>query len=266
DAAFVAWSYRSGHDAQLRIATDAPDLRVQFFRSGPEFVDTKHSNVMHGETVTGPIDVAWRWTNRPHPLPIRLPTAPSGLYFAKLPAPDGRVGYAPFVIRTDEPGSFSRVAVVMPTNTWEAYNFYDADGNGWGDTWYAGPLAGPAVLRIGTHRPFLDRGVPPHFHEYDLGFLHWVSWSGRRVEYLTDPDIARFGTGKRLRKSYDVVWFPGHEEYVTSREYRVVRGFRNHGGSLAFLSANNFYWRVVADSGTLRRTRPWRDLGHPEAG
>ena len=31
----------------------------------------------------------------------------------------------------------ARVAVAMPTSTWGAYNFYDADGDGWGDTWYA---------------------------------------------------------------------------------------------------------------------------------
>ena len=32
----------------------------------------------------------------------------------------------------------TRVAVVVPTNTWQAYNFRDADGDGWGDTWYQG--------------------------------------------------------------------------------------------------------------------------------
>jgi hypothetical protein len=31
----------------------------------------------------------------------------------------------------------SRVAVVMPTNTWQAYNFRDDDGDGIPNTWYA---------------------------------------------------------------------------------------------------------------------------------
>lgn len=32
-----------------------------------------------------------------------------------------------------------------------------------------------------------------------------------------------------------------------------------------FLSANNFYWQVIRQGGVLTRTRPWRDLGRPEA-
>jgi len=265
DAGFLEPSYPAGADAQLRIATDAPSLEVHFVRSGPEFGATRSSDIMHGERVSQPLDVVWHWTNRPHILAIRLPDIPSGFYYAKLTAPDGRIGYAPFIIRPVPLGSVARVAVVLPTNTWQAYNFYDADGNGWGDTWYAGPQAHPAVLRIGLQRPYLNRGVPPYFRTYDLGFLHWLAWSGREVEYVADPDLARLRTGERLRRAYDLVIFPGHEEYVTGRVYRIVRSFRDLGGSLAFLSADNFYWRVAARSHTLRRTRPWRELGRPEA-
>ena len=53
-----------------------------------------------------------------------------------------------------------RVAVVLPTRTWQAYNFRDADGDGIGDTWYA-TRGRPGHRRL--HRPFLNRGVPPHF-------------------------------------------------------------------------------------------------------
>ena len=34
---------------------------------------------------------------------------------------------------------------------------------------------------------------------------------------------------------------------------------------LAFLSANNFFWEVLRERGTLRRTRLWRESGRPEA-
>ena len=49
--------------------------------------------------------------------------------------------------------------VVLPTNTWEAYNLRDVDGNGVGDTWYANS----SIPSVDLTRPFLDRGVPPHF-------------------------------------------------------------------------------------------------------
>src|SRR5262249_42534980 len=40
---------------------------------------------------------------------------------------------------------------------------------------------------------------------------------------------------------------------------------RNLGGNLAFLSANNFYWRIVKSGPVMTRTHQWRMLGRPEA-
>ena len=51
-------------------------------------------------------------------------------------AADGRVGFAPFVVRPRSLGEH-RVAVVLPTLTWQAYNLRDDDGDGKGDSWYA---------------------------------------------------------------------------------------------------------------------------------
>ena len=53
-------------------------------------------------------------------------------------------------------------------------------------------------------------------------------------------------------------------EYTT-HEYDVVTAFRNLGGNLMFLSANNFFWRVVKSGQVMHRTNHWRDLGRPEA-
>ena len=89
---------------------------------------------------------------------------PTGVYTVRLTAKDGRVGFAPFVVRPKTLGA-SRQAVVVPTNTWQAYNFYDADGDGFGDTWYAGGNP-PVVL----NRPYRERGVPPRFHRYDAPY------------------------------------------------------------------------------------------------
>ena len=185
---------------------------------------------------------------------------PSGVYFARLTAPDGRVGYAPFVLRPERLG-LNRVAVVLPTSTWQAYNFYDDDGDGWGNTWYAG--APNTTVKLG--RPFLRRGVIPFYRRYDLGFLHWLAWTGKAVDYLADSDLAAVPTGDDLAIAYDLVVFPGHTEYVTEHLFDVVERYRDVGGNLAFLSANNLFWRVVDDRGTLRRVGLWRHLGRPES-
>ena len=59
--------------------------------------------------------------------------------------------------------------------------------------------------------------------------------------------------------------FPGHHEYVTQNEYGTVERFRDLGGSLAWLSANNFFWKVVRHGPLVERVAQWRLLGRPEA-
>jgi N,N-dimethylformamidase beta subunit-like, C-terminal len=266
DAAFRSESYRPGQFAALGIETDATELELQLFRSGTEWQATRGPNVMEGTPVTEARTIAWHWRSRRHFLRTFIPgRLESGLYFARLTGSDGRVGFAPFVLRPRRLGQSARVAVVLPTSTWQAYNFRDVAGNGWGDTWYAGPPSHPATLRVHLGRPFLNRGVPYHFRNYDLDFLHWLFWRRHDIEYLADSDLGRFVSGKQLRKVYTLIVFPGHTEYVTGRVYRNVRRFRDLGGHLIFLSANNFYWRIVRRGRTLERSGRWRDLGRPEA-
>jgi len=52
---------------------------------------------------------------------------------------------------------------------------------------------------------------------------------------------------------------------VTSHEYTAVTQFRNLGGNLMFLSANNFFWKIVKHGPVMTRVAKWRDLGRPEA-
>jgi hypothetical protein len=188
---------------------------------------------------------------------IRIGSWASGLYAARVRT-RGQTVYAPFVVRPGRLGE-SRVAVVLPTNTWAAYNFRDANGDGVGDTWYADPH-----LSVELDRPFADHGVPPHFAQYDLLFLRWLARTGKQVDFLTDDDLERV-SAPELSHAYDAIVFSGHHEYVTRHEYDVTEAYRNRGGNLMFLSANNFFYKVVRTGTTLHRVGRWRDLGRPEA-
>jgi N,N-dimethylformamidase beta subunit-like protein len=253
EAAFAAESYRPDEHAALSIWGNPRRVTVDLFRTGPERVRTRGNDEMQGVAVPA---AAVHSDGRQ--LTVRVGNWPTGLYFARVRA-GGQVAYAPFVVRPRRLGEH-RVAVVMPTLTWQAYNFRDDDGDGAADTWYADRRR--HVVRVA--RPHLNHGVPMRFRVYELPFLHWLAWSKRDVDYLAQTDLEHT-SGGMLRRRYDLIVFPGHHEYVTSREYDAVTRFRDLGGNLMFLSANNFFWKVERRGNTLHRIGMWRDLGRPEA-
>jgi hypothetical protein len=258
EAAFPRESYAPGARASLVIFSRARGLTVQILQSGPEHARTKGYNEMQGVLLTRPVSIG---SSSGHlVVPVEIGNWASGLYFAKLTAADGRIGFAPFVLRPRRLGEH-RIAVVLPTMTWQAYNLRDDTGDGKGDTWYAD--WNQHFARLG--RPFLNRGVPYNFRRYDLPFLHWLARSGRNVDFLSDADLDSAPSARALAQAYDLIVFPGHHEYVTTREYDVIEGYRDLGGNLAFLSANNFFWRIVMHGSVMQKTEQWRDLDRPEA-
>ena len=263
DAAFTKRSYAPGESAVLQLATDARSLRLQVFAyqspGRPSEQDVKTS----GLAKTDAVGVDWSGHHdRPGLLRVvRAGDWPSGLYFLRATSADGRVGYAPFIVRPRKLGTH-RVAIVLSTNTWAAYNFEDADGDGWGDSWYVSARHRSVALQ----RPFLDFGVPFRFHDWDLDFVAWLNRRGIQADFISDDDLEAVSTGAELARDYDLVVFPGHEEYVTRHVYDVIERYRDLGGNLAFLAANNLYRRVDRSGGQLVRRATWRNLGRPEAG
>lgn len=256
EAAFPLESYRPGATAVLRVWTPTRGATIRIFHVGPERQLTIGNNEMEGVPVNKPRRFAVLRSGTK--IALEIGDWPSGLYFAKLTSP-GRVGFAPFVVRPKRLGEH-RVAIVLPTRTWQAYNFRDDGGDGHGDTWYA--TQGHLQSLLG--RPFLNRGVPPHYRQYDVRFLRWLHQTGRNVDVLSQAELDGT-TGARLASAYELLVFPGHHEYVTEGEYDAVEGFRDRGGNLIFLSANNFFWRIDLHGRTMTRVQKWRELGRPEA-
>jgi hypothetical protein len=250
EAYFMRESYQPGDTARLVVNGAKEGLTVQVFRTGSVPIRGRQRDTMRGAPVTGRL---------PYAGTISVGDWRSGVYFAELRSRKGRVGYAPFVLTPRRLGE-ERVAVVMPTNTWQAYNLRDGDGDGEGDTWYEDT----EVETIDLTRPFLDRGVPPHFGHYDLPFLRWLEVNDHDVDFLGQLDVED-ASGDMLARAYDLIVFPGHHEYVAAGEYDAVERYRDLGGNLMFLSANNFFYRVVRRGETLTRSGKWRELGRPEA-
>jgi hypothetical protein len=262
DLGFGKRSYAPGELAEITLATDARSVRLQAFDYRPGQPGAPRDPQTSGRPMTEPLRLDWR-AHRSTPSRVRLVRTgdwPSGLYFLRAQAGDGRLGYAPFIVRPRRLGEH-RVAVVLSTNTWQAYNFRDADGDGWGDSWYVSGR----IHAVDLGRPYLDFGVPFRFKDWDLDFLAWLGRTGRSADFLSDDDLDRV-SGDQLAAAYDLIVFPGHAEYVTAAAYDNVERFRNLGGNLAFLSANNFFWSVRREGRRLVKGPMWRRRGRAEAG
>jgi hypothetical protein len=262
EASFLRRSYLPGEPMELKVMADAAALSLQFLRIGWEDpnLSSERNDEMVGAPKGDPVPMDWTG-KRSSPATISVQTGawPSGLYAARLTTDDGRVGFAPFVLRSQAPGAV-RQLVVLPTNTWQAYNMYDRDGDGWGDTWYAG--GNPPV---DLTRPYRERGVPPRFRAYDRAFLRWLGRTGRTPDMVAEDDLEVVASGDDLRALYDLVVFSGHSEYMTGHAYDVIERFRDLGGRMIFLSADNFFWRVDKVGDTMRKVKPFREEGRPEA-
>lgn len=260
DAGFTQATYSPGATAQLRIAADEPSFALQFFQAGPETQPTVGTE-MEGVPVGQPTQVDWS-THRDAPatISVQLGDWANGIYFARLTGPDGRSYYAPLIIRP-HPFGAHRIAVVLHTYTWEAYNHYDADGDGWGDTWYAAN----DIHKVDLSRPYTQGGAPPSWRMYDVPFLHWLYSTGKQVDFISDEDLAKFGSAEDLARLYDLVVFPFHEEYVTSHMYDLIEGYRDLGGNMIFLSSTNLLWKITRQGDVITRVAEWRTLGRPES-
>jgi hypothetical protein len=254
-AVFNHTTYVPGQRALLELRGSARTVDLQLLRAGAE---RAWSSV--GKRF-GPPRHLLLGAGRIHTISVRMGGWPSGLYYARVTGRNGRlVAFAPFVLHPARLGG-SRVAIVIPTYSWQAYNFYDANGDGRPDSWYRDAHRHSVLLG----RPFVGDGKPPHYRTQERGFLRFLVHSGKHVDYLTDEDLERVVSGEQLAGMYDLIVFSGHEEYVTGHIYDLIQRYRDLGGNLAVLSADNFFLRVDRINGRLWRIQLWRNLGRPEA-
>jgi N,N-dimethylformamidase beta subunit-like, C-terminal len=267
-AGFNARSYAPGQVAVLRIrGSQTSRVTLQIFQAGSSGTPGPAAaqgwdRATFGKPVTAPEHVkrpsgAAHWLLR-----VRLGSSwASGDYVARL-SWGNQADYAPFVLRPKRLGT-APVLVVEPTNTWHAYDVVD------GDSWYLDS----SVHVIDLTHPFassrvsgksVPAGLPEQFSRFDLGFLRWYWRSGYRANFVSDDDLEHVASARQLSR-YRLIVFAGHEEYVTSHTFEVMTRYRNAGGNIAFLSANNFFYKVKVSGSTMTGRKRWRDLGRPEA-
>lgn len=257
DASFDRSSYAPGDTAQLTIASDSVGLDLRIVDVAASDVQPT-VNSLDGPDLVEPKAFPWdAHRNEAATVPVAIGNWAPGVYFAVVRTAAGNVGYAPLIVRAPKPAS--RVAVIVPDQTWYAYDFHDDDHDGFPDSWYYPGGSDLAALA----RPFDHSGVPWLFGGQTWPFLRWVRLHGIQVDFLAEADAQALGD--ELAADYDLIVVPTHLEYVTEAEYDALTHYRDAGGDLIFLASNDLYWKVDVGGSLMHRNARWRDLSRPEA-
>jgi hypothetical protein len=162
----------------------------------------------------------------------------SGRYLFKLVGDDGAQSYIPLLVRA----STSRGAVVLVSSvgTWQAYNQWG------GANLYRG--SGSAVRRsraVSFDRPYDNRGLGVGL-QYELPLISVLEQKPVTYAYASDLDL---GSHPEVLTGARGVILLGHSEYWTPTMRANVVAARDRGANLAFLGANDVFWRARAETG-----------------
>ena len=157
---------------------------------------------------------------------------PSGYYAARFPTRFGTRNII-FVVRAANPGFSSRMLIVSPTNTYQAYNSF---GN---KSFY--PSNSPdRAHRVSYDRPYHEDNGLGRFDFWERRFVDWLEANDRSYEVATDIDLE----DPTLLGRYNAVVIVGHSEYWTSNARRNLEAYSRNGGHVAVLGGNTMWWQA----------------------
>ena len=193
----------------------------------------------NGVAVTPPAHVDWR-AHRDAPSHLRFVRAgdwPSGLYFLRATSTDGRsvrAVHRPPARLGEHRASPSSSRPTPGRRTTSATRTETAG---------ATPGTSRRDHSVDLERPFLDFGVPFRFRDWDLNFISWLNRPGSRSSSCPTTTSSASGRG-RARARVRPRRLPRPRGVRDEHALRRRQRYRDLGGNLLFLSANNFFWRV----------------------
>ncbi|MBA2660657.1 MAG: LamG domain-containing protein [Bradymonadaceae bacterium] len=242
------------------------------------------------------VDAGWARTAT-----LRVPTdARSGLYSIEAPGFDARDKRWPplqtsVVVRPKTDGEKSRIAVIVPVNTWVAYNpwpGYNFDGPPDEQDYFPARQRTPdasETVRSANNSAYMTMGDGvslalfqgwrrPNRHtsvastagyafdlraKLSLETVQWLEQKGIDYDLYTDWDL---GDARLDPADYGLVFVHGHSEYWSRRALDHAQAFLDAGGSFLFMSANAIYWHVAhGDGHQVQEGRKWPTFVRPTA-
>ncbi|TPQ18275.1 N,N-dimethylformamidase beta subunit family domain-containing protein [Streptomyces sporangiiformans] len=258
----VSTTFSSYTSATLRLAPASGDpvqVTSPVSRGGQfQFLQSGYRSAGCGWNPSFSVSVASNWT--------------SGIYASQLRSPFGGTQNVPFVVRPSSPQQ--DIAVLVPTNTYNAYNFWG------GHNQYTGGQLG-TQRTVTLERPGMgvDRnqnfvsatGFLDHLLYSDLLLTRWMTSAGFSFDCYADNDLD--ATGDQWLPSYKALVLTTHPEYFTETMRQNVVNFQNAGGRLIYTGGNGIYEKVEYNGDrsavVFRRADGTRDLfredGQPES-
>jgi N,N-dimethylformamidase len=204
-------------------------------------------------------------------------TLKSGIYAVRL-----RIGgvdspetedYIPFVVRPPKGKTTSKLAFILPTNSYMAYSndnlctncvvaellagkvpvmtaadLYLNEHREYGLSTYSLHSDGSGVCYSSRLRPILN--MRPKYRHWlspslwqlngDLHLTDWLEEKGFDYDIHTDEDLNREGVS--LLNKYQTVLTGSHPEYTSEKMFAAYEKYQQDGGRWIYLGANGFYW------------------------
>jgi N,N-dimethylformamidase beta subunit-like, C-terminal len=189
-----------------------------------------------GDPATGELALRWPVTDR-----IRTHRSwVTGEYLAQVVLASGpqrsRATWVPFIVRPARP-SPGAIVVVIPVNTWEAYN------NWGGKSLYTfNSTGGQAAVKVSFDRPWARDEENVSFPvAFEYRYIQFLERGGFPLAYATDVDVDR---RPDLLLGHPLAMAIGHGEYWSGAIRDAWDAARDAGENLAFLGANIGFWQI----------------------
>lgn len=166
----------------------------------------------------------------------------SGIYSAQLLSSYGNEHDVVFIVRPSTPKN--KIAVVVPTNTYHAYNTW-----GGHDQYTAGQATGQrtvSLLRPSVTTLINPTGYINHTLYSDLLLYSWMTANNIAFDVYTDADVDA-NTGNWMA-SYKGIVLGSHHEYWTQTARQNVINYLAAGGRIIATGGNSLYEAVSYNS------------------
>ncbi len=278
-------SYLPCDTLKLHVHTSAAKFDVVIYRDGFKRVDVYEDKGVSGSRQKTPRNAFEAGCDWEETLSIKIPKEwQSGLYIIELSVEDAAGNRiqreAFFVLRSSHPGDINKLAIVLTTASYTAYNDWGGANHYRRVTegipqdvgapvlstqrpmargFIKLPVGAPRYSEHAMRRPFEMTRYPwlewalaydysRHYADtgwatYEGPFVKWAESEGYCFDFLTQSDVH---SDPECLSGYQAIIIVGHDEYWSWEMRDAVDDFVSSGGNLARF-AGNYLWQIRLD-------------------